>query len=335
MIKLIEENGKDKLYRLSNAKGAYADIMTYGGRLHRLCVLDKNGTLQNVVAGFDDLDGYKGDNPYFNATIGRVSNRIKNARFTLNGKEYRLFPNEAPNHLHGGKEGLDRKYFNSKIVGDVLELTYLSKDGEENYPGNLEIKVEYSFSDDNELSIKFTALSDADTPVSLTNHAYFNLSGNFDQNVLDTVLWMNSTKITEFGEGLAITGKILDVTDTPYDFKKPNSIGSRIFQDYLPLKDVGGYDNNYVLDGVGECATAYCPKSGINLTVSTDYPCLQFYTGNFLDGLKGRNVYYRHSAFCLEPQMYPDAVNVPTFPTSVLKKGEIYDKYIKFKFDVK
>ena len=329
MITLIERKGDIDLYRLQNNRGAFVEIMNYGGRLHRLCVPDKEGNLRDVIAGFDSVDGYKGNNPYFNAIIGRVSNRIKNAEFEMNGKLFKLNNNEFGNHLHGGKEGFDRRFFNAEIQGDKLVLTYLSKDGEEHYPGNLSVKVEYSFDDDCSLMIKFDALSDEDTPVSLTSHGYFNLGADFDKEIFDTLLWINSSKVTEFDYDLLVTGKIVDIRDSAYDFRIPQTIGSRIFDDVLPLKVIHGYDNNYILDEGETCATAYCEKTGIKLTVKTDYPCLQFYSGNLLDGtVTGKTTYKIHTAFCLEPQMYPDSVNHPSFPSSILKKrGKVFEIY--------
>ena len=333
-MKLIETKNGVETYRFYGKNGAYVDVITYGARIHRLCVPDKNGVLRNIVAGFNEVDEYFGENPYFNATIGRVSNRIRGARFTYGGKEYKLNPNEAPNHLHGGTEGFDRKIFKAKEVGDKLELTYTSPDGEENYPGTFSLKVTYSFDENNSLLIEFEGATDADTPVSITNHAYFNLSGDFKNKVFDTVMYINAHKTTTYGEDLLITGAIDDVTGTPYDFQKPHAIGERMFEDVSPLKAIGGYDTNYILHDGKVAAVAYSPISGIRLTVGCDSPCLQFYSGNLLYGLVGRDVYLRHTAFCLEPQMYPDSVNVSAFPSSILKPGERYHRYIRYSFDV-
>ena len=243
--------------------------------------------------------------------------------------------NEGPTHLHGGKEGFDRKLFKAKTVGDKLEFVYVSPDGEEHYPGELTLKVTYSFTDDNSLDIFFDATSTKDTPISITNHAYFNLSGDFDSKIFDTELFINSHKITDFDLDLLVTGKISDVTGSPYDFSTGRTIGERIFEDVLPLKEIHGYDNNYILEKGDVAATAYCERSGISLTVTCDAPCLQFYSGNLLDGLQGRTKYYIHTAFCLEPQEYPDALNNPAFPLTVLKAGEKYSRHMSYRFGVK
>ena len=236
-MELLEKRNDLELYRLDGSNGAFVEILNYGARVHRLFVPDKNGNLINVVAGFDDIEGYKGENPYFNATIGRVSNRQRNARFTLDGVEYKLNPNEnGVTHLHGGFKGFDRRLFKANIVGDKLEFYYVSADGEENYPGELSLKVTYSFTKDNSLNIVFEASATKDTPVSITNHSYFNLSGNFDKKIFDTELFVNSHRSTDFDDDLLITGNISDVSGTAYDFRTPRTIGSRMFEDVHSLK---------------------------------------------------------------------------------------------------
>lgn len=329
-------NGGIEIYELVNASGMRARIINYGARIASLLVKDRKGNLVEVLAGFDDPDGFLGDNPYFDAVIGRVANRIGGAKFGLNGKTYELYKNDGNNHLHGGREGFDRKLWDAQIVGNALKLSYISKDGEENYPATLSVTVEYELCDDDSLSIKYYANSDRDTLCSLTNHAYFNLDGDF-QSVLDHEVYINSKFVTAIDKELIPTGELLDIRGTAYDFSNPKKIGRDIQTDDFMLNVANGYDFNYVLDNDGESAvaSAYSQKSGIKMSVYTDRACMQLYTGNFLEGLKGRKTYGFRSAFCMETQGYPNACNVASFPSMVLKKGETYTAYTKYKFEIR
>ncbi len=328
--------GGIEIYELVNANGMRARIINYGVRIASLLVKDRKGDLVEVLAGFEDPDGFLGDNPYFNAVIGRVANRIGGAKFELNGKTYDLYKNDGNNHLHGGREGFDRKFWSAQIVDNALKLSYVSKDGEENYPATLNVTVEYELSDDDSLSIKYFANSDGDTLCSLTNHAYFNLDGDF-QSVLDHEVYINSKFVTAIDKELIPTGELLDIRGTAYDFSEPKKIGRDIQTDDFMLNVANGYDFNYVLDndGQGEVASAYSKKSGIKMSVYTDRDCMQLYTGNFLEGLEGRKTYGFRSAFCMETQGYPNACNVASFPSIVLKKGETYTAYTKYKFEIR
>ncbi len=324
-----------ELYRLENGNGMIAEIITYGARIHKLLVPDRTGKLIDVVAGFDDPEGYRNDRgTYFNATIGRVGNRIKNGKFVLNGKEYVLYKNDGNNHLHGGKEGFDKKLWTAEIgEGTSLKLSYFSKDGEEGYPANMRVSVTYSLTEGNALNIAYQAECDEDTLCSLTNHAYFNLSGDF-KTVLDHDIFIDADTLTAVDGELIPKGEILNVKGTPFDFTVPKQLGKDIKADEPMLINArGGYDFNYVLNGGEPAASAYSHSSGIKMTVVTDRPCLQFYTGNFLDGFVGKTSYPYQSAFCMETQGYPNACNVADFPSAVLKAGEKYETSTSYVFE--
>jgi len=325
-----------ELYEISNDNGMKVQIITYGARIFKLYVPNKNGELIDVVAGFTYPDFFKQDNPYFNAIIGRVGNRIGDAKFSLNGKEYSLYKNDGNNHLHGGKEGFDRKIFKAEILDKGLKLSRLSEDGEEGYPGNMDVSIIYSLDDDNALHLDYEAKSDQDTLCSLTNHAYFNLSGKWE-TILDHEVYISSSKITAVNDELIPSGELKDIKDTAYDFSIPKAIGKDIKTDDYMLNIARGYDFNYVLnnDKKNAVASAYSKDSGILMEVYTDRPCMQFYTGNFLDGLVGKSTYNYQSAFCMETQGYPNACNVETFPSMVLKKGQTYKTSTRYKFMVK
>lgn len=332
----INEAGKIALYEIENKMGMRLQISAYGARIHKILVKDKNGRTIDVVAGFDTPEGFFGDNPYFNAVIGRVANRIGGAKFTLNGKVYDLFKNDGNNSLHGGKEGFDRKLWQVEpINNDAVKMTYFSPDGEEGYPGDLTATVTYRLTDENEVSITYEATSDQDTICSLTNHAYFNLDGDFS-TVLDHEVFIDSDKITTIDETLIPHGEFFPVKGTAYDFSVPKKIGKDIKTDDFMLNIARGYDFNYVLnnDFIHPVATAYSAKTGVKMAVFTDRPCMQLYTGNFLDGLKGKKTYGYQSAFCMETQGYPNACNVSSFPSIVLKKGERYHARTSYKFSV-
>lgn len=326
-------------YALENKNGMRVEVISYGARVHKILVPSGDGRI-DVLAGFDDADGYTGDNPYFNATIGRVVNRIGGSTFSLNGKTYSLYANEGRNCLHGGKIGFDRRLFSCEALGEnAVKMTYVSPAGEENFPGELTLSVTFTLTDENEVKINYDAISDEDTVFNPTNHAYFDLSGAF-RSVLDTKVFIDGAEMTESDEELIPTGNVLDVSGTGFDFSKGKTIGEGIDKENVLFKNArGGYDFNYILrkdrDVTKPAATAKSEQSGIRMEVYTDRPCLQLYTGNFLDGSivgKNGNAYPYQSAFCMETQGYPNACNVPTFPSIVLKKGEKFTSETTYKF---
>ena len=329
------------LYTLANINGIRARITNYGAILVSLEVPDKNGKLADITLGFDTLDGYIPRHPYFGATVGRYANRIGGAKFKLNDIEYTLAANNGPNHLHGGIKGFDKvmwKLEDIKAESDkaLLKLSYLSKDGEEGYPGNLSCTVTYTLTKDGELKISYEAETDKATVLNLTNHSYWNLAGQGNGDVLGHELMLNADKYTPVDEGLIPTGEIRSVKDSPMDFTKPMTIGSRIGQ------VEGGYDHNYVLNSstgtLALCARVYEPTSGRTMEIHTAEPGVQFYTGNFLDGSitgKSGKVYKKHYGFCLETQHFPDSPNKPDFPSVVLKPGDKYTTTTVHKFYTK
>jgi aldose 1-epimerase len=330
------------LYTLKNANGMEVGITNYGGRVVSILVPDRNGKMADVVVGFDNLDGYLGTNPYFGALIGRYGNRIAKAQFKLDGVVYKLAANNGPNALHGGLKGFDKVFWTVRESSEnppALELTYVSKDGEEGYPGTLTVKVVYTLEADNALSIDYHATTDKDTVLNLTNHSYFNLAGQGSGDILKQVMLLNADKFTPVDATLIPTGELKSVEGTPFDFRKPTVIGARINDDNQQLKIAGGYDHDFVLNrkgpGLSLAARAYDPESGRELEVMTTQPGIQFYTGNFLDGTihgKGGKVVTRRSAFCLETQHFPDSPNQPKFPSSELKPGETYQQTTIYKF---
>lgn len=324
-----------EVYTLKNSKGMVAKVMTLGATLTELHVPDKAGKTANVVLGFDDVAGYQSDkNQYFGCTTGRVANRIAKGKFTLDGKEYQLAVNNGPNHLHGGvKRSLDKVVWKAQpiqtVQGASVRFTYTSPDGEEGYPGNLNITVTYTLVEDNAVRINYTATTDKPTPVNLTNHSYFNLSGEGSDTVLDHVLEIAADEYTPADDTLIPTGKIESVEGTPLDFTKPTRIGERINQ--LVNTPFLGYDHNFVLRQRERgrptlAARLTDPKSGRVLTVLTTEPGVQFYSGNFLTGQtgKGGKPYKQRSALCLETQHFPDSVNHPNFPSTILRPGQTY-----------
>ncbi len=330
------------LYTLTNKAGLEARIMTYGAILVSLKVPDKAGVLADVNLGFDSLEGYLGTHPYFGAIIGRYGNRIAKARFTLDGVEYRLAANDKANTLHGGIKGFDKAVWTAEPAdpgrGPGLKLTYVSKDMEEGFPGNLAVTVVYTLTEANELEIRYEAATDKPTVLNLTNHAYWNLKGQGNGDILGHVLRLEADKITavDSAANLIPTGEIAPVAGTPFDFTAPHAIGERIAQ------VEGGYDHNFVLrSGGGTLALAAHveePASGRVMEVWTDQPAIQLYTGNFLDGSvvgKGGLAYPKHAAFCLETQHYPDAPNQANFPSTVLRPGEVYRTVSVYRFSTK
>ena len=332
-----------ELYTLTNANGVEAKITTYGGIITSLKVPDSNGKLDDVVLGFDSLDSYLKGHPSFGIITGRYANRIAKGRFKLNGVEYKLPINNGPNSLHGGTKGFDKRVWNAKPLtknNEVsLELSYLSKDGEEGYPGNLSTTVVYTLTDDNELKIDYSASTDKDTVVNLTNHSYFNLAGQGTGDILGHQLMLNADRFTPVDATMIPTGEIRSVKGTPMDFTQMTAIGEHINQDYEQLKIGRGYDHNFVINGASgtlrQAAKVYEPTTGRVLEVLTTEPGVQLYTGNFLDGSKigkGGKVYNQRYGFCLETQHFPDSPNKPDFPSTVLKPGDRFRSTTIFKF---
>jgi len=334
------------LYVLTNKNGAEASITNYGGAVVSIKVPDRNGKLADIVLGYDTADGYVNDKSHFGGIIGRFGNRIAHAQFVLDGKTYTLAKNNGENTLHGGVKGFDKALWTAKTLpvkdGQSLELSYLSKDGDEGFPGNLKVTVTYTWTDANALQIEYSATTDKKTVVNLTNHSYFNLAGQGSGDILGHLLVIEADKFTPVDAGLIPTGELRDVAGTPFDFRKPVAIGARIDQDDEQSKLGGGYDHNFVLRrsaGVGESLAARVvePASGRVLEVWTTEPGVQFYTGNFLDGKtpgKGGVTYPRRNAFCLETQHYPDSPNQPKFPSVVVKPGERYHTITTYRFTV-
>jgi aldose 1-epimerase len=334
------------LYTLTNDNGMIVKIMNYGGTVTSLIVPDRNGKMGDVVLGYDNLDGYLKNNPYFGSIIGRYANRIAKGRFILNGIEYKLAQNNGENHLHGGIKGFDKVVWNAKEVktgnGVGVELSYLSKDGEEGYPGNLSVTVTYILTNNNELKINYLATTDKDTVVNLTHHSYFNLAGAGEGDILGHELMINADKFTPVDKNLIPTGELRSVKGTPMDFTQPTPIGARINQEDEQLIFGKGYDHNWVLNLVDGALTrvarVYEPKTGRVMEVFTTEPGMQFYSGNFLDGTitgKGGKVYYQRYGFCLETQHFPDSPNKPQFPSTVLKPGQTYKTTTIYQFSTK
>lgn len=332
-----------ELFTLKNAKGTEVAITNYGGIVVSIKTADRAGNFADIALGHDSLDGYLKPHPYFGAIIGRYGNRIGNAVFKLNGVEYKLAKNDGANTLHGGVKGFDKVVWyarQTKVEGaPALELAYVSKDGEEGYPGTLTTTVIYSLNDNNELRIDYSATTDKDTVVNLTNHSYFNLAGQGEGDILGHVMMINASRFTPVDSGLIPTGELKPVEGTPFDFRTPTPIGARIENADEQLKLGRGYDHNFVLDGEAGtlrlAARVTEPKSGRTLEVLTTEPGIQFYTGNFLDGSitgKGGKVYGRRYGFCLETQHFPDSPNKPEFPSTVLKPGGRYASTTIYRF---
>lgn len=332
-----------EIYTLKNSKGAEARILTYGGIVQSLYMPDKNGKPDDIVLGCDTLEGYLANGAYFGALIGRYGNRIGGAKFTLEGKTYELAKNNNGNSLHGGLKGFDKVVWTAlpkeTPEGPALLLSYLSKDGEEGFPGDLAVTAVYTLTDNNELKLEFKATTDKPTIVNLTHHSYFNLAGQGNGDILGHLVYINADKITPGDSNLIPTGEFADVTGTPFDFRKLTAIGARINDPDRILQYGPGYDHNWVvkkpLGQLGLQARAVEPGSGRVMEVWSDEPGVQFYAGNFLDGTiagKGGRIYQRRTGFCFEPQHHPDSPNKPQFPSVELKPGQKYHNVIVYKF---
>lgn len=334
------------IYTLSNANGMKAKITNYGGIVVSLYVPDKNGKLDDVVLGYDNLQSYINDKFFFGAIIGRYANRIEGSYFELNGVRHNLFANEGRHHLHGGKKGYDKVVWDADVVKvdnlQCLQLSYLSADGEENYPGNLDIKVTYSITDDNSLKIDYYAVSDKDTIVNLTNHSYFNLSGHECGDILKHELELNCDSFTPIDGECIPTGEIKSVKGTPFDFTSMRPIGEGISANDQQILNGKGYDHNFVISmedkNLKKAAQLFDPLSGRVMEVYTTKPGVQFYSGNnILDGLSGKNGarYVKRSGLCLETQYFPNSMKNTSFPSPVLKAGQEYKHTTIYRFSTK
>lgn len=335
------ENKQTELYVLKNAKGAEACVTNWGGRLVSVMVPDKNGKMTDVVLGYDSIQAYLASSGNFGALIGRYGNRIAEGKFKIDGKEYTLPQNDGTNCLHGGPNGYDRQMWDANQVSpQSVELTYLSKDGEAGFPGNLNIKVTYTLTDDNAVDIKYEATTDQKTVVNLTNHSYFNLSGVPGSTIMDHELYVNADQYTPVDDKLIPTG-IAKVEGTPLDLRKAQVISAHIDDDFDQLTKAGGYDHNWILNTKGDekavAATVYSPVSGILMEVYTNEPGLQIYCGNMMKKETGKKgaTYPRRGAICLESQHYPDSPNHPDFPSTILEPGQKYYSRCIYKFLVK
>ncbi len=325
------------MYTCTNANGMVLKMIDYGAIVVSLEVPDRDGNLANVNQGFDSLDGYLPRHPYFGATVGRYCNRIANGKFTLDGQEYTLATNNAPNHLHGGEKGFDKALWKAEeLAGDEgvgVKFTYTSADGEEGYPGNLSTTVVYTLTNSNELRIEYTATTDKATPINLTNHNYWNLAGAGSGTIKEHELTIHADKYLAVDSGLIPTGELVDVADSPLDFRTAHKIGERIMETGL---EPVGYDHCYALrsqDGsLALAARVKDPSSGRVMEIYTTQPGIQLYSGNFLDGSESAGGFQQHQAFCLETQHYPDSPNQPDFPTTILKPGETYSQTTVHKF---
>ena len=339
-----EVDGKQTdLYVLKNKNGMEVCITNFGGRIVSVMVPDKDGTMRDVVLGFDSIQDYLTHETDFGATIGRYANRIKNGEIEVDGVKYQLPRNNYGHCLHGGFKGFQYRIFDMEQADEnSLTLSYLSKDGEEGFPGNLTCKVTFTLTDDNAIDIRYSAETDRTTVVNMTNHSYFNLDGDASRDNSGYLLSIDADNYTPVDSTFMTTGEIVPVEGTPMDFRTPVAIGERINGDFQQLKYGLGYDHNWVLNTKGDdsrpCATVYSPRTGIALDVYTNEPGIQFYAGNFLDGsVKGKKgvTYGRRASVCLETQKYPDTPNKPQWPSALLRPGETYSSHCIFKFYVK
>jgi aldose 1-epimerase len=328
-------------FTLTNANGIEVHAISYGGIITSVRVPDRSGASGDIVLGFDDLASYLKGHPFFGTIVGRYGNRIAGGRFTLDGRTYTLATNNGPNHLHGGNVGFDKAVWSAEpsAKGVGVVFTHTSPDGDEGYPGTLKARVTYTLNDKNELVVDYQATTDKPTPVNLTQHSYFNLAGG--GTILDHEITINADRYTPVDATLIPTGELASVDGTPFDFRKPTAVGARIDQPNPQLKNGGGYDHNFVLNGTAgvlrPAARIADPRSGRTVDISTTEPGVQFYTGNFLDGSltgKGKQVYQRRAGLCLETQHYPDSPNKPSFPSSIVRPGKEYRSTTVFRFGI-
>ncbi|HEV2396765.1 MAG TPA: aldose epimerase family protein [Candidatus Sulfotelmatobacter sp.] len=333
------------LYTLKNSHGVEVHVMNYGGIIQALRVPDRNGKFADIVLGHDTYEGYVPNPPYIGAIVGRYANRIANGQFTLDGKTYNLPKNDGPNTLHGGvTRTFDKVMWESQPLKDRngVQFEYLSKDGEEGFPGNLKVRVTYVLTDSNELVIDYEATTDKATPINVSQHSYFNLKGEGNGDILDHEVMINADKFTPVDKNLIPTGELRPVKGTPLDFTKQTKVGTRIDDSYEQMVLAHGYDHNFVInrkgDGMTLAARVYEPSMGRVMEVSTTQPGIQFYTGNFLDGSvtgKDGHVYKRRYGLCFETQHFPDSPNHPKFPNTILRPGETFHQKTMFRFSVK
>ena len=338
------QDGKEVyLLTLTNKAGNVIRLTNFGARITWIEVPDKNGKKDNVTFGFDTFESMIKGDPYFGSVVGRYANRIAKGKFTIDGVEYSAPLNNGPNSLHGGPKGWHSVVWNTEVLkgkeSPSVKFSYVSPDMEEGYPGTLKAEAVYTWTENNEIKIDYTCTSDKKTVLNITNHAYFNLHGAGNGDILDHVVTINSTAFTPVDSTLIPTGEILPVAGTPFDFTAPHTVGERILADYAQLTLGGGYDHNYILDNnVKLAATVYDPTTGRFMEVITDQPAVQFYSGNFLDGTMighGGKKYIYRSGLCLETQHYPDSPNQPAFPTTLIVPGETFKSTTIYRFSVK
>lgn len=341
---ITKDGEKATSYTITNDHGMKVVVTDYGANIISIIVPDRDGKMADVALGYDKVSDYEKNLPGFGSIIGRHANRIGNAKFTIKGKEYELEKNDGVNNLHSGSKSYNKYFYETEIFEEddeiSIEFSRLSKDMEQGFPGNLDYSVTYTLTNENELVLEYYGVSDKDTVVNFTNHSYFNLAGHNSGNVEQQEVWVDSNKVTAVDKGLIPNGEYIDVTNTPLDFRKRKQIGADINADYEPLKIAGGYDHNYVLnctgDDIEKVAELFDPKSGRLMEVFTDLPGMQLYTGNFIGSEKGKDnaSYKRRDGVCFETQYYPNACNIPNFPSPIVKAHQEFETVTIYKFSV-